>query len=96
LASIPAAIQHSRPVGGGGTVLVTVSSRPDEFSVSVSDLGGGPDPAQTTFGLGTRLIGALARQLNAKVAKQKSVASYSVTVKFHISDRVSFGIIAEK
>jgi len=74
------AIQHSRPVGDGGTVHVVVSSRPDAFSVSVSDPGGGPDPAQTTSGLGTRLIGALTRQLNATIEKKKSVASYTVTL----------------
>jgi two-component sensor histidine kinase len=74
------AIQHSRPIGDGGTVHVVVSSNPDDFSVSVSDPGGGPDPAQATFGLGTRLVDALTRQINATIEKQTSVANYTVTV----------------
>jgi two-component sensor histidine kinase len=74
------AIQHSRPTGDGGTVHVVVSSNLDDFSVSVSDPGGGPDPAQTTFGLGTRLVDALTRQINATITKQKSAANYEVTI----------------
>ncbi len=74
------AIQHSRPSGDGGTVHVAVSSHPDNFSVSVSDLGGGPDPAKTIFGLGTRLVDALTRQINATITRQKLVATYTVTV----------------
>jgi two-component sensor histidine kinase len=74
------AVQHSRPIGEGGTVHVTVSNGSDDFLVSVSDPGGGPDPAKTTFGLGTRLVAALTRQINATITKQKSVASYTITV----------------
>jgi two-component sensor histidine kinase len=74
------AIQHSRPVGEGGAIQVVVRSQPDEFSVCVSDSGGGPDPTQTTFGLGTRLVDALTRQINATVTKQSLVAGYAVTV----------------
>lgn len=74
------AIQHSRPIGDGGTIHVVISSHPDCFSVSVSDPGGGPDPAQTTFGLGTRLVEALTRQINATITKRNLVASYVVTV----------------
>jgi len=74
------AIQHSRPSGAGGTVHVTVSRGSDDFLVSVSDPGSGPDPAQTTFGLGTRLVDALTHQINATITKQKSVASYTITV----------------
>jgi chemotaxis family two-component system sensor kinase Cph1 len=74
------AIQHSQPTGDGGTIHVVVSSNPEEFSVSVSDPGAGPDPAHTTFGLGTRLVEALTRQISASIAKQKLVASYAVTV----------------
>jgi two-component sensor histidine kinase len=53
------AIQHSQPGRDGGTVHVAVGSQADNFSVSVSDPGGGPHPTQTTFGLGTRLVEAL-------------------------------------
>jgi two-component sensor histidine kinase len=59
---------------------VVVSIHPDNFSVSVSDPGRGPDPAQTTFGLGTRLVNALTRQINATITKQSSGASYTVTI----------------
>jgi two-component sensor histidine kinase len=74
------AIQHSRPMGYGGTVHVVVRSHPDDFSVSVTDPGGGPGLAQTTSGLGTRLVDALTRQINATITKQRSVASYTVTL----------------
>jgi two-component sensor histidine kinase len=74
------AIQHSQPVGEDRAVHVVVSIHPDNFSVSVSDPGRGPDPAQTTFGLGTRLVNALTRQINATITKQSSGASYTVTI----------------
>jgi two-component sensor histidine kinase len=74
------AIQHSRPVGEGGAVRVLVRGDSNAFSVSVSDPGVGPDPAQTTFGLGTRLIEALTRQINATIARQSLVGSYTVTI----------------
>ena len=74
------AIQHSPPVGEGGAVRVLVRSDSNTFSVSVSDPGVGPDPAQTTFGLGTRLIEALTRQINATIARQSLVGSYTVTI----------------
>ena len=74
------AIQHSRPSGDGGTVHVAVSIYPDKFSVSVSDPGAGPDLAQPAFRLGARLIDALTRQINTTITRQKSIASYTVTV----------------
>jgi two-component sensor histidine kinase len=74
------AIQHSRPPGEGGTVHVAVRIHPNDFSVGVTDPGGGPDPAHNTSGLGTRLIGALTRQINATVTRQNSVGGYTVTV----------------
>lgn len=74
------AIQHSQSAGEARAVRVVVNSRSDDFSVSVSDPGDGPDPAHTTFGLGTRLVDALTRQINATVTKQSLVGSYAVTV----------------
>jgi len=74
------AIQHSRPMGESRTVHVAVSNNAEEFSVSVSDPGGGPDPAQTNSGLGTRLVDALTRQINATIAKRSLFANYTVTV----------------
>jgi two-component sensor histidine kinase len=74
------AIQHSRPVGEGRLVRVTVRSDAEEFSVSVSDPGSGPDRAQTVAGLGTRLVDGLVRQINATITKQNLAAGYTVTV----------------
>jgi two-component sensor histidine kinase len=79
------AIQHSQPAGEDRAVHVSVISRSDDFSVSVSDPGGGPDPAQTTFGLGTRLVDALTRQINATITKQSLVGRYAVTVTVPIA-----------
>ncbi|HYK78400.1 MAG TPA: sensor histidine kinase [Micropepsaceae bacterium] len=73
------AIQHSKPVGESRTLNVVVSSQPDDFSVSVSDPGAGPDPARTA-GLGTRLIGSLVGQINATIARQSLAGRYTVTV----------------
>jgi two-component sensor histidine kinase len=74
------AIQHSLPIVEGGVVRVVVNSCAEDFSVSVSDPGSGPDPAQTAAGLGTRLVDALIRQINATIAKQRLTAGYTVTV----------------
>jgi two-component sensor histidine kinase len=74
------AVQHSRSIGEGRDIRVVVSCQPDDFSVSVSDPGSGPDPTQTTSGLGTRLVDALARQINATIAKESVAGSYTVTV----------------
>jgi len=74
------AIRHSQPSDEARAVHVVVSNRPDDFSVSVSDSGGGPDPAQTSFGLGTRLVEALTRQINGTITKQSLVGSYTVTL----------------
>jgi two-component sensor histidine kinase len=75
------AIQHSQSTGEERAVHVVLSGQTDDFSVSVSDQGSGPDPAKTNSGLGTQLIDALAGQINATIAKQSSATSYTVTVK---------------
>jgi two-component sensor histidine kinase len=74
------AIQHSQPTVQDRAIHVAVSSDVEEFSVSVSDPGGGPDPVNTNFGLGTRLVEALTRQINATITKRNLVANYTVTV----------------
>jgi len=74
------AIRHSRPVGQDKAIHVAVNSRQDGFSVSVSDPGHGPDPAQTTCGLGTRLVEALTQQIKATITKQILLSGYTVTV----------------
>lgn len=73
----------SQPVKNGHqarAVHVLVKSDSNAFSVSVSDPGSGPDSAQTTFGLGTRLVDALARQIHATITRQSLVESYAVTI----------------
>jgi len=80
------AIQHSRPMGEGGSVHIVLRSRRDNFSISVSDPGDGPAAAEASelgtrhAGLGTRIVDTLARQLNARVKKGRISAGYSVTV----------------
>jgi two-component sensor histidine kinase len=75
------AIQHSGPVGEGGSVHVLLKDDAETFSISVSDPGKGPViDAQPTTGLGTRIIDALARQISATVTKERLAAGYKVTV----------------
>jgi two-component sensor histidine kinase len=74
------AIRHSRPVAQGGGVHVVLARTADGLAISVSDSGSGPDTAQTTAGLGTRIIETLARQINATVAKGRAAAGYTVTL----------------
>jgi two-component sensor histidine kinase len=80
------AIQHSRPVGEGGSVHIVLKSRRDNFSISVSDPGDGPAVAEASelgtrhAGLGTRIVDTLAHQLNAQVEKGRLSEGYSVTV----------------
>jgi two-component sensor histidine kinase len=80
------AIQHSRPLGESGSVHIVLKERADNFSISVSDPGGGPlaNPPGSLgtrhAGLGTRIVETLARQIHATVAKECSAAGYKVTV----------------
>ena len=74
------AIQHSQAVAEGGAIRVVVNSHPNDFSVSVSDPGSGPDPSRTTLGLGTKLVDALTRKIKATITKQSLAANYTVTV----------------
>jgi two-component sensor histidine kinase len=74
------AIQHSQAVAEGGAIRVVVNSHPNDFSVSVSDPGSGPDASRTTLGLGTKLVDALTQQIKATITKQSLAANYTVTV----------------
>ena len=74
------AIQHSGTGGGGGKVRISLKSHTDDFSISVADRGDGPAADQTHAGLGSRLIEALAAQVNAAVAKERLGPGYKVTV----------------
>jgi two-component sensor histidine kinase len=63
------ALKHAFPGGLGGHILVGYQSRGSDWTLSVSDDGvgmsKGPEPAKA--GLGTSIVGALARQLDATV-----------------------------
>jgi two-component sensor histidine kinase len=75
------AIQHSGPVGEGGSVHALLKNHADMFSISVSDPGNGPViDAPPTTGLGTRIVEALAHQINATVTKERLAAGYKVSV----------------
>jgi two-component sensor histidine kinase len=74
------AIQHSRPAGEGGAVHVVLATRPDTFSISVSDSGAGPAAGQSDAGLGTRIVETLAHQIKATVAKHRLAAGYTVAI----------------
>jgi two-component sensor histidine kinase len=81
------AIQHSRPVGQGGSVHIVLKDHADHYLISVSDPGDGPAAAKTPgslgsrhSGLGTRIVETLARQIDATIAKEVLATGYKVTV----------------
>ena len=69
------ALKHAFPGGEAGEILVSYEARGSGWRLSVSDNGSGPGEASAErpyAGLGTSIVEALARQLDATV--QKSVA----------------------
>jgi two-component sensor histidine kinase len=74
------AIQHSKPIGEGGTLHVLLKRHPDTFAISVSDSGNGPSAIRSADGFGSRIVDTLARQINATVAKERLSKGYKVTV----------------
>ena len=74
------AIQHSKPIGESGTLHILLKCHPDTFTISVSDPGDGPDTAESSAGLGTRIVDTLARQIDATVAKERLSKGFKVTV----------------
>ena len=78
------AIQHSRPSGGGGRVHIVLKTAPDSFSICVSDEGDGPVAKRAVIsqpdGLGTRMVDAFARQIDATITEGRGKAGYAVTV----------------
>lgn len=78
------AIQHSRPSGGGGHVQIVLRTAPESFAISVSDQGTGPvaerAEARQHGGLGARMVGGFARQIDATIATARGPAGYTVTV----------------
>jgi two-component sensor histidine kinase len=81
------AIQHSQPLGKGGSIRIALKRHSDTFSINVTDPGDGPvaDPIPPGLGtrhsgLGTRIVEALTRQISATVTREALVPGYSVTV----------------
>jgi two-component sensor histidine kinase len=80
------AIQHSRPVGAGGSVHIVLKDNADNFSISISDPGDGPVSPQPGklgtrhSGLGTRIVETLCRQIEGTVTRGRSASGYAVTV----------------
>jgi two-component sensor histidine kinase len=74
------AIQHSRAAETGGRVHVVLQNTTENFSIRVSDPGNGPDGDAQTTGLGTRIVEALAQQIDATVTKGRSPTGYAVTI----------------
>jgi two-component sensor histidine kinase len=76
------AIKHSRPSSRSGRVHIKLKTALDNFSISVSDKGDGPLPhAETgTSGIGTRMVEAFARQVDATITRGRDPAGYAVTV----------------
>jgi len=74
------AIQHSRAVETGGHVHVVLQNTTENFSIRVSDPGNGPDGDAQPTGLGTKIVEALAQQIDATVTKGRLPTGYAVTV----------------
>jgi two-component sensor histidine kinase len=76
------AIQHSRPASRGGRVQIALKTAPDSFSIRVSDEGNGPPlHADTqTDGIGSRMVEAFVRQIEATITKERSSAGYAIRV----------------
>jgi len=76
------ALKHAYPAERGGRILVTYGSDAQGWILSVCDDGVGmPDtPANTTPGLGTSIIEALAHQLNAAVKVKTGKGGTTVSI----------------
>jgi two-component sensor histidine kinase len=74
------AIQHSRAVETGGRVHLVLKNTTENFSIRISDPGNGPDDDAHTTGLGTKIVEALARQIDATVTKGRLATGYAVTI----------------
>ena len=84
------AIQHSKPPGEGRNVRVWLKAHTDAFSISVSDQGEGPCAEQTHAGLGSQIIEALARQINATIKKEHMAPGYRVTLMVPTTDSLAY------
>ena len=77
------ALKHAFPGGEAGEILVSYEARGSGWRLSVSDNGSGPGEASAErpyAGLGTSIVEALARQLNATVEKSGGPQGTTVSI----------------
>ena len=76
------ALKHAFPSGETGEILVSYDASGSGWSLSVSDNGTGPGDASAErhTGLGTSIVEALARQLDATVAKSGGPEGTTVSI----------------
>ena len=77
------ALKHAFPSGETGEIVVSYDARGSGWRLSVSD--NGPGPAEVSderphTGLGTSIVEALARQLDAKVRKSRGLQGTTVSI----------------
>ncbi|MFN3536784.1 MAG: sensor histidine kinase [Brevundimonas sp.] len=82
------ALKHGYPGDRGGRILVSYVSDPQSWTLSVCDDGVGmpATPANTTPGLGTSIVEALAQQLHAEVKVDTGKGGTTVSV-VHVHGR---------
>ena len=77
------ALKHAFPGGEAGEILVSYEARGSGWRLSVSDNGSGPGEARAErpySGLGTSIVEALARQLDAIVQKSSGPKGTTVSI----------------
>jgi two-component sensor histidine kinase len=77
------ALKHAFPSGETGEILVSYDARGREWTLSVSDNGVGPGDVSAErphIGLGTSIVEALARQLDAVVQKSGGPKGTTVSI----------------
>lgn len=76
------ALKHARPAQGPAVILVRLARvGQNELKLTVADNGAGT-PTEKQTGLGSRLIGMLARQLNGQLQIEDSAHGYAAHVTF--------------
>ena len=74
-------LKHAFPGGEAGEILVSYEARGSGWRLSVSDNGSGPGEAERPYaGLGTSIVEALARQLDAIVQKSSGPDGTTVSI----------------